>query len=407
MPRSPAPPWLSELHRRWHAARGRRTQPATRPFGVLWQELLEGSGTSSAEDAAAALREAETLEREGKLTLKRHRFRRYLIERISVPLDSEPWLRREFGTSDAAELRDESLAAVRGAPEHPLWPEDWERLQGALEAALSNSRSLRPFVWHQPENVRVLLEAVHALTSREWEPGTPLRTASALIGFNSKWLGRHRRSVETALGLMFGGVTSLSDLGLVTSESMLHVHGPLGLDFGGEFQRFDRLEAPWQISFADLERATSVTSEAARLLTVENLATFRHLAAANPGETLLVASSFPTPALIELLRKLPPEIPHFHFGDTDPSGWLILRKLREVSPKPVMSFLMKWRSATGASPLTGRDRVLLANLLTEPELADVREEIEPMAAAGHRGNFEQESLGPPDLRGWPFYSTAD
>jgi hypothetical protein len=398
--------WFEELFRRWQTARGRRTQPAARPFRVSWPELLGASGISSAEDEAAALREAEALEREGRLTLKRHRFRKYLVERISIPLEAEGWLRDGFDAPDAGELRDQSLAAVAAAPEHPLWPEEWDNLRVALRAAFANSRSLRPFVWHQPANVRFLLEALHGITAREWDPGTPLRTASAILGFDSKKLERHRRSVESALALLFGAQTLFSDLGLVTSESMLHVHGRIVLGFASETQRFDGLDASYQLSFADLERADHVESEAVRLLTVENLATFRHLAAANPGDTLLVTSSFPTPALLELLRKLPPEMPHFHFGDTDPSGWLILRKLREVSPKVVLPFLMKWRSAARSSPLTARDHALLDSLLAAPEMTDVREEIEATVVSNDRGDFEQESLGPPDVRGWPFYSTS-
>jgi hypothetical protein len=121
---------------------------------------------------------------------------------------------------------------------------------------------------------------------------------------------------------------------------------------------------------------------------------------------LIVASSFPTSAVRELLAKLPPDLPHHHFGDTDPSGWLILKKLREASPRPVLPFRMKWRPGRTWQPLTPRDELLLADLLQAPEMADCHGEIAPMVAANERGDFEQESLGPPDLKGWPFFSSV-
>jgi hypothetical protein len=183
----------------------------------------------------------------------------------------------------------------------------------------------------------------------------------------------------------------------------------LELDFAdGSHQRIHALAAPYALSFADLRRATSIRSAAGRLLTVENRKTsFRQLAAADPaGGTLIVATSFPTPALRELLAKLPRDLPHHHFGDSDPSGWLILQKLRECSPRPVRPFAMAWRPAVAPQPLSARDQRLLAGLLAAPVMDDCHGELAALAAAGDRGDFEQEALGPPPLRGWPFFPAA-
>jgi hypothetical protein len=37
-------------------------------------------------------------------------------------------------------------------------------------------------------------------------------------------------------------------------------------------------------------------------------------------------------------------------------------------------------------------------------MSDCREPLEAMRAAGTKGDYEQESLGPPELVGWPFYA---
>jgi hypothetical protein len=65
---------------------------------------------------------------------------------------------------------------------------------------------------------------------------------------------------------------------------------------------------------------------------------------------------------------------------------------------------MCWRPQASASPLTQRDQQILARLLTDPRMADCRDELKTMHDAGTKGDFEQESLGRPTLEGWPFYA---
>ena len=403
------PPWLAELHRRWQAARGKRTTAAARAFGIGWIELLESAGIRSAEDQQTAQREVESLEKEGRLVLKRHKFRRYLIERVTLPAASEAWLHGTFGSLDPTVLKNQAMDVIlRASGEPTRWPWEWKKLLQKLYEAFGSDRNVRPFSWQRPEQLRLLLQILRQLSAGEWT-GVPIRSASVAMGLDSKALERHRRSLEAGLSLMFGSATPLESLGLVTSDSMVRIHGPLLLVFDdGRQQAIDSLGAPYSLSLADLQRAHEIRTTADRILTVENSkTTFRQLAAADPeGGTLIVASSFPTSAVWELLAKLPPELPHHHFGDTDPSGWLILKKIREASPRPVLPFRMKWRPGRTWQPLTPRDDLLLADLLQTPEMADCHGEIAPMVATKERGEFEQESLGPPDLKGWPFYSSV-
>lgn len=388
--------WLAEFYRRWQAARGRRVAASSRAFSQDWVKLLEAAGITSAEDQATAAREAEAC---GQLVLKRHRYRKYLIERVTLPLASEAWLIERFGGTASGDLQAGSLEIVaefsgRG---HPRFPAEWAALCEALRVVFSQGRSLRPFNWGHPETLRLLLDVVRNLSAREWPAGTLIRAASVDIGLDSKELERHQRTFESGLARLFGTEISLKSLGLAAGDSHVELHGPVCLHFpDGSVHDFDGLTNVL-ISAADLARCSSVSTTAERLLSIENRkTTFRQYAAANGDRRMLIASSsFPTPAFRELLEKLPPSLPHHHFGDTDPAGWHILLKLREATSRPVAAFQMKWRPASRPSPLTPFDRKLLEKLLSTPLLADVREEIRLIAERGDRGDFEQETLGPP------------
>ena len=99
------PAWLAELHRQWYAARGKKLDAKSRPFSRDWPDLLAHAGLVSAEDIATAEREATKLAGTGSIVLTRNRYRRYLIERIALPLASEAWLQGLFESPLPAELR--------------------------------------------------------------------------------------------------------------------------------------------------------------------------------------------------------------------------------------------------------------------------------------------------------------
>ncbi len=242
------------------------------------------------------------------------------------------------------------------------------------------------------------------LSERDWETGTHIRAASVEVGLDSKALERHQRTFESGLALLFGAPSPFKSLGFVAGESHIEIHGPVCLHFpDGSAHDFDGLSQVL-ISAADLARCTSVSTTAERLLTIENRkTTFRQFAAANlDRRTLIATTSFPTPAFRDFLAKLPLDLPHHHFGDTDPAGWHILLKLREATARPVAAFRMKFRASESRRPLTVYDQRLLPKLCAAPLLADVRPEIETIAARGDRGDVEQETLGSPRAGGWPF-----
>ncbi|MFC7338300.1 Wadjet anti-phage system protein JetD domain-containing protein [Haloferula chungangensis] len=399
------PDWLTEFHRRWHTARSRTTQLSSRAYGIHWTELLDAAGITRVEDIRTATREAETLEREGKLHLKRHKYRREIIERLVLPLESESWLHELFGTEDGAAILTRSLRVIDRQPDHPLLPDEWSTLLAKLHGLFREGMSLRPFSWKRPEHLSSLLDLLFNLTSRTWPEGTLIRSASIDLGYDSKFLERRERSINAGLSLMFARSSSLAELGFIMSEAMLLTQGPLVLHFPDGRSIDYSHRAPHKISLADLELASRIETPARRLLSIENSkTTFRQFAAANRDTTtLLVASSFPTAALITLLRKLPSRVELHHFGDSDATGFLILLKIREVAPRPVHAFHMKWRGPDPDVPLSDRDIAILGNLSENPLLADCQGEINALTFTQSMGRFEQESLGPPTIQGWPFF----
>lgn len=405
------PAWLAEFHRQWHRARGKNLAAASRPFSRRWEDLLDAAGLHTASDRNQALREAEGFHSGGHLRLRRHRYRRHLVEAIDLPLESEPWLGALFGGTSAEVLRDKAVFVVRKARSqgHPRCPESWNTLCTTLQDTFADGRRLGPFSWKAPDELDALLQVLHTLTAREWPPGTLIRDASTTLGLPSKALEEKQKPLESALGILFGEETPLESLGLLANQSLTTIHGPLRLHFeDGTVQDFENLQGAYGVSLPDLQRTVNASTTADRILSIENAkTTFRQAVTANTRtDTLLVATSFPNAATRRLLQILPPELPHYHFGDTDPSGYAILRSLREIDRRPVARFLMDWRDRKDSPPLSERDRRLLPALKNSPHLTDCRSSLLAMEQAGRKGDFEQEALGPPTRNHWPFWMDA-
>ena len=175
------PPWLAELHRLWLKARGGKLGTSKRPFSRDWVTFLNEAGVKSGVDCETTEREANDLEKLGRIKLKRHKYRKHLIEGIVIPLESESWLRDLFGSLEASQWLNQSLAAVAAAETwaHPRFPVLWQQWCERLRSAFKEGRGIRPFHWRQPEAVRRWLEMVQKLTEIEWPGGTSMRIAGA------------------------------------------------------------------------------------------------------------------------------------------------------------------------------------------------------------------------------------
>lgn len=407
-----APAWLSEFYRQWFEARGLKLEPSTRPFSRRWEELLDEAGLAAAADRSNAEAEARELQRKGHFALRFHKYRTYLIEAISLPPSKEPWLIALFGGIPAGELRLQSLAIVAEAQAegHVRWPESWLTLCGRLTIAFEAGKNVAPFHWKAPGSVKELLRVLHDLTAAGWANRTLIREASQRLGFDSKFLEEKQGVIESALSLLFDEETSLESLGIVGSESHATVNGRLELRFAdGTRQRYENLQGRFTISLHDLQRAVEAATPAQRIFSIENAkTTFAQAMGGNSnGETLLLATSFPNAATRRLLEILPADLPHYHFGDTDPSGYAILRSLREIGRRNVEKFLMDWQDAESSRPLSEHDRQLLPSLIASPLLSDCQSSLQAIQAANRKGRFEQESHGAPTLKQWPFWKSAD
>ena len=405
------PEWLEELHRQWLKARGKSFTPRSKPFSRDWTELLGQAGVHGSEDLSAATREAEKFEKQGILILKRHRYRTYIIQRVVLPLEKEDWLRELFSSTSPSQLHEKSLRCLKTHQEkcHAIYPNAWQSLLERLATSFQQGRNLRPFHWARPDHVDSLLETVYLISSREWETGSLVRHVSTQIGLKSKDLERRRRQIESALSLMLDQPFVLEGLGIRCSQPRIEIAGDLTLHFAdGTTQRIDELASTYQLT-SDLERAEFATTKATKILSVENTkTTLRLLSEANKGkDTLLIAGTYPGEGFQRLLQLLPSDLPAYHFGDTDPAGFLILSKIRAKANRTVTAFLMKYRIASKPVALTDFDRKIVPSLRIDPLLADVREEIEAFEMHKCKGDFEQESLGKPNLPKWPFYSCAD
>ncbi|MCW1887360.1 DUF2220 domain-containing protein [Luteolibacter flavescens] len=401
------PLWLQELHRQWLAARGKQLAKKARAFSRDWERLLEDSGITSAEDIATAGREAARLHDEGRITLTRHKYRRYLIEKIALPLSSEEWLRGIFGSPVPEDLRQQSLMHLEEATarQHSRFQESWQAWIEAIRMAFADGKRLRPLAWQHPDLVRRLLDLTFDISSTQWPDGCLIREASVGLGLETKQLERSRRIIESCLTSMFRRPMSLDMLGIVGSAPRIEIAGELTLHFpDGQTRRAEELRGSYHLG-SDLLEALRASTPSKRILTIENTkTTLRRIASLDAGkETLILACAYPSEGLRRILALLPQDLPIHHFGDTDPAGYQILSRLRRVAGRPVTAFLMHRREASKPVPLTDYDRAILPALLADPLLEDVRPSLEAIATSGDKGDFEQETLGKPDLEEWPFH----
>jgi len=406
-----ASPWLVELHRQWHGARGKNLSAGARPFSRNWEDLLDDAGLKSAAERNAARAEAETLGKEGRLVLRHHKYRKHILESISLPPASEPWLLSLVDAKSAHDLQSQAIALVlqSRAGGHPRWPESWQSLCDRVLSGFEHGQNLPPFFWNKPDELGLLLTTLHGLTAREWPANTLIRDASAALGLPSKLLEKKQPALESGLGVLFGEEASLDSLGLAGSQSQVAIHGRLSLHFAdGSIQHFEHLRAAFSLSLSDLQRSTRISTAAGQILSIENAkTTFRQAVAANvQGGTLLIATSYPNAATKRLLEILPAALPHYHFGDTDVSGYAILCSLRELGVRPVRAFQMNWSDKEDSEPLSEHDRRILPALKRSPLMEDCLPFLASMERLSRKGKYEQESLGMPQLAGWPFWKSA-
>lgn len=388
------------IFKRLKSSRRRQPEPIE-DWAESWEPLLEKAGLLSAEARNEARDAAVALEKAARLVCRSNADGK--LRRVLVPRAAE---RAWFADADErhpAERQSGLAAATREAAQWPgvtEWKSWCERLAVEMEAGRFPEFVDR----HDEESVWLRdLEVVNQLTSHPWPAGTLLRVASAEAAGDSKFLETRRSRMERMLkNLSDARFQSLADLGLIEPPRRCLFHGPLRLRLRGNSFDFAAFKNPVALGEEDLLAADAVELPMPRVLSVENETTFHELARIASGE-LLIQTSYASSATLALLRRLPADCECWHFGDSDPAGFDILRDLRERSERKFCSLQMAYRKASNAPKLKRPDRRLIESLQKSPTITmPERHELGLMLAAGDKGQFEQESLPRPSTQ-WPFY----
>ncbi|HTV42302.1 MAG TPA: Wadjet anti-phage system protein JetD domain-containing protein [Candidatus Sulfotelmatobacter sp.] len=371
-------PVLETLALRYERSQAGRTGQAKRDVLVPLEELLVDAGCSEGEKRALAEQQLAEAEAAGILTREPlHKRDRQRIHQIRFSPANESALYARLGKSSPAQLRTALVAqfAVAASANLPVrWRENWQSWCERMRQAALAGGSVVPFDREPTKANAELLALLPKLLA--WQDESLVRFASCVLCGQSKQLeelavlerdgefaGQLRGKLGRLLEDITGGVIrTLDDVGIVPNPRSVLVHGPLKLRLNGSWMDLSLLHGPFRLSQTDIDRAEAIETTASHCLTIENETSFHELSKLQSGE-LLVCTSFPGSATVTLLRRLPPNIECWHFGDSDEAGFEILRVLAEK---------------------TGRN-------------------FRPLHMQAGRIPCEQESFGRPTQPAWPFY----
>ncbi|MGO8674255.1 MAG: Wadjet anti-phage system protein JetD domain-containing protein [Limisphaerales bacterium] len=411
----PANPVLRALAGFYANSQAGRTGAGERDLLVDFKKLLAAAGCEDGDDREAAVRQLRELD--GRvIRLEGPRRDPDIIHRVRLPRASEAELFALVGEPSPSERRRQlarqfSTAAALDVPER--WRKPWQDYCGEIERASLCGGAIAPLSREDFALNSELLELVPKLLAWHGKGERALlRFASCVLTGNSKRLGelaveapdgsRSGRLGSILKQVTGGQLRSLEDVGILQAPRFVLLHGPLRLLLSGVWLDIGALQGPSRLSETDIDRASQVETSARRCLTVENETSFQKLADLRSGE-LLLCTSYPGSATLALLRKLPERLEFWHFGDSDPEGFDILRDIRERSGRPFRALQMGWRPLASSPSLDAVDERLLRKLLASPAMQAEREVLSAILNAGKKGNLEQESLGQPSLANWPFY----
>lgn len=407
---------LVALAKLYAASKAGRTGAGQRDILVDFKDLLSQAGCQDGEDRDSAIRQLRKLDG-SILFLEGPRRDSDIIHQVRLPPSSESKLFSLLGIPSPTNRRETlarqfSEASRFEVPEK--WRASWQTFCSELSASVLHGGAVAPFAREDLDGNAELLHLIPRLLMWQQQGDESLlRFASCVLTGNSKRLGdlaaegpdgRLTGKVGAILERVTSGeIRSLQDVGISQSPRFALVHGPLRLRLDSEWLDLGLFRGPVRLSGIDIGRALDTETSATRCLTVENETSFHELVKLNSGE-LLVCTGYPGSATLSLLRKLPSTLEFWHFGDSDPTGFDILRDLRERSGQPFRALHMKWRPVLAADPLSIGDKRLLQSLLTSECMKAEHEALRRIMREGTKGNFEQESLGRPEHKRWPFYN---
>lgn len=384
-------PVLEKLAELYAASTAGCTGVTARDFGLPYPKLLEAADCLKGE--ALVLAEADLRHACDRCALEIDEDRRsHDWQRIRVPLAAEATLFALIGKPSPTAEREAWASLFEEAsswavPE--MHREPWQRFCHTRAAQARKGTAWKPFRRSQRIRAEFCLKVTAKLLA--WSRPCLLRTASAQLA-GSKFLETSASMLQALLAEASGGaVQTFRDLQIEYNPTKVCFHGPIRVRLDGGEKNYAEFAGESAIAEGDLARVESIHFDAPRCVTVENATKFHELCRLRSGD-VFVFTSYPNKATVEFLKRLPVEVPLYHFGDTDPWGFDVLRILRKALDRPVLPLHMCYRPKEGSPVLTGRDRRKLDRLLIEPRLSDVREELEHLATANAKGDFEQETL---------------
>jgi hypothetical protein len=381
-----------------------RTGRAERDFQIDYRELLRQAQAGDGEARAIADAELAAAAEAGILVLEKHPRDPSLIFKIRLPLANEPRFYERLGLLSPTQKRANLAGQFSAASQFEIaetWRPAWVAWCDKMRQAAVDGQPAHPLSIQDPAGNLELLRLIPKLL--DWREESLLRFASCVLCGHSKRL----EALSGKLGALLEQVTSgeyksLENLGLLENPRFVLCHGPLRLQTPSGALDLGLLTGPFRLSMGDIVQAVSLTADASRCLAVENETTFHELAKLRSG-CLLLQTSYPGKAVLALLSRLPDSLEFWHFGDSDPDGFDILRDLRERSGLPFRGLHMRFRPQPKGPELSPEERRKLERLISLPAMEAERAELRAMLAAGHKGRFEQESLGRPAFVQWPFY----
>ena len=385
-------PILLALAERYRSSKAGREGSAV-DFLTDFRELLKSAGSHDGDERVRAsedLRRA-VLESGGLVALDLHPRDQTIIHRVRLRPEGESWLYQKIGQTSPSMARKELAGFFKKRSldrvPHPRW-RPWLETLSAMALA---GKSVQPFERDDPALNMELLRVTSAILA--WPEESLIRYAGAVICRDSKRLEVLQPRLRQALQAITGDwETNLESFQILQVPRSVLIHGPLVLHLLGGTIDFGLLTGPVSVSGTDLKLAREIRSAAPACLTVENESVFRELAKRNPG-ILLVQTSFPGAATRYLLERLPGGMAFYHFGDSDPAGFEILRDLRKKTGRAFQPVGMDFRPNPDSAPLTEGERKTTERLLESPSLAEVHTVLRAILESGTKGDFEQESLG--------------
>ncbi|MBA2241886.1 MAG: hypothetical protein H0W04_03205 [Chthoniobacterales bacterium] len=383
-----------------------RTGQSARFCRIPFLDLIRTAGCADGEALELSRAALTELANAGIVRLRHPRRDQATILTIEVDPSREEDLFTILDRESPSDRR-EQLAAIFsraeewGAPDR--WRSHWKDTCSRFAHAAQSGRALAPFSRADPdytaELLRVSLELLH------WTRESLVRFASCQLFGNSKQLEQCRSSVETILSIVTEGeIHDLAQVGILENPRSCILAGPVIMHFQDSSADLQALRGPITLSMSDLGKCVRIETPATRFCTIENPTTFHELSKPRSDTLFACSDGYAKPALRELIARLDAIIELYHFGDSDPAGFDILRHLRCETGRKIDSIHMTFRRSRTIEPLSPGDVVLAQRLLASSDLtAEEKSVIQKMLETDNKGDFEQERLGLPRFDQWPFY----